>query len=82
MTDFMDYYFGPLSREYCIYFYYMSIGFGIVFVLTLFSILSFVIMSKNKIKFGFISNSVLVLVNIFLAYFVNRLLHTMCVKTI
>ena len=80
--NFMNNYFGPLPREYCVYFYALSIIFGIIFALSLISIVIFMIMHFKKINMMFIVNSSLVLFNTFLAYLANRLLHTMCVKSI
>jgi len=82
MDSFMNTYFGPLSRDYCVYFYALSIIFGVIFVFSLISIVYFAVMHMKKINVMFVVNAVLVLFNSFLGYLVNRLLHTMCVKSI
>ena len=82
MDNFMDAYFGPLGKEYCVYFYVLSIIFGVTFVLSAISIGSFIVMHSKKVDSMFIANSFLVLFNTFLAYLSNRLLNTMCVKTL
>ena len=82
MSAFMDKYFGPLPREYCVYFYALSIIFGLIFVFSVMSIAFFIVMHFKKVNTMFIINSALVLFNTFLAYISNRLLHTMCVKSI
>ncbi len=82
MNNFMNSYFGPLGQEYCVYFYALSIIFGVTFVFSALSIASFIVMHHKKVDVMFIVNSILVLFNSFLAYLANRLLHTMCVKTI
>ena len=81
-VSFMDQYFGPLPREYCIYFYALSIAFGIMFVVSAVSIGYFMITNIKKVNKMFVVNSIFILLNSFLAYFANRLLHTMCVKAI
>lgn len=78
----MDKYFGPLPREYCVYFYILSIVFGISFVLSVISIAYFMITNIKKVNAMFIANSFFILLNTFLAYLANRLLHTMCVKVV
>ena len=78
----MDQYFGPLPREYCVYFYALSIVFGIMFIMSAISIAYFMITHIKKVNTMFIVNSVFILLNSFLAYLANRLLHTMCVKSI
>ena len=82
MVSFMDKYFGPLPREYCVYFYALSIVFGFMFAMSVVSISYFMITHIKKIDTMFIINSVFILLNSFLAYLANRLLHTMCVKSI
>lgn len=78
MSDFMTSYFGPLSREYCAYFYFMSILFFVFFILSIIGVLSAVFMKGKKMDFMFIVNSSMLILNTLLAYFVNRLLNTMC----
>lgn len=78
----MDKYFGPLPREYCVYFYALSIACGIIFVTSLLSITYFMVNHIKQVNAMFIVNSGLILLNTFLAYLANRLLHTMCVKSI
>jgi hypothetical protein len=82
MDNFMDAYFGPLGKEYCVYFYVLSIIFGVTFVLSAISIGSFIVMHSKKVDSMFVANSFLILFNTFLAYLSNRLLNTMCVKTL
>ena len=82
MNNFMEDYFGPLGKEYCVYFYVLSIIFGITFVLSAISIGSFMVMHHKRVDATFIANSFLILFNSFLAYLSNRLLNTMCVTTL
>ena len=78
----MDKYFGPLPREYCVYFYALSVLFGVMFAFSLVSMVYFMVMHVKRINMMFIANSFFMILNTFLAYLVNRLLHTMCVKSI
>jgi ABC-type multidrug transport system permease subunit len=78
MSEFMTTYFGPLSREYCAYFYFMSILFFLFFILSIIGVLSAIFMKGKKVDFMFIVNSFMLILNTLLAYFVNRLLNTMC----
>ena len=81
-VSFIDQYFGPLPREYCVYFYALSIFFAVMFVSSFLSIAYFMVTHIKKVNTLFVVNSIFVLLNTFLAYLVNRLLHTMCVKSI
>ena len=78
----MTTYFGPLSREYCAYFYVMSILFFVFFILSIIGVVSTVVMKGKKIDFMFILNSSMLILNTLLAYFVNRLLNTMCTGSV
>ena len=78
----MDKYFGPLPREYCVYFYILSVICGVIFVTSAISIAYFMLMHFKKVNTMFVVNSLMILFNMFLAYVANRLLHTMCVKSI
>lgn len=81
-NSFMNKYFGPLPRDYCIYFYIMSIMFGILLALSAISMAIYIVTHLNKLRMPFVINGMLVLFNLFLGYIANRLLHTMCVKAI
>jgi hypothetical protein len=82
MSNFMNDYFGPLGKEYCTYFYILSIIFGLVFVFSAISIASVIVMHHKKVDTMFIINSFFILFNSFLAYLANRIMNTMCVKTL
>ena len=76
MSDIMNMLFGPLNKEYCLYFYYLSI-FGF-FLLTLAIIGTISLAIKGKRTLAFYVNSFLILFGYGIFYFQNRLLHTMC----
>ena len=79
----MDTYFGPLGAEYCIYFYTLSIIFGITFVLSLFYSLYYIIFNFKKLNtMGGTMGVVNTCISSLIAYLVNRLLHTMCMKSL
>ena len=82
MNSVMDKYFGPLPREYCVYFYALSVLFGVMFAFSVVSMLYFMVMHMKRVNMMFLANSFFMILNTFLAYLVNRLLHTMCVKSI
>jgi hypothetical protein len=82
MSGLIAKYFGPLSKEYCLYFYALSIFFGVMFVVALLILLFSLFKFYKKVNTMVVINMAALLANIFLAYFVNRLLHTMCVGSI
>ena len=73
----MDTLFGPLGKQWCLYFYAVSIFFFIMFVMTAISIVGLLISRKTKL--ADMTMYIFSLFNILLMYFVNRLLYTMCV---
>jgi hypothetical protein len=82
MNSFLNTYFGPLPREYCLYFFILAIIFGFLFLTSLIAIVYFAIVHYNKVNAMFVVNSLLALFNTFLAYLANRLLYTMCVRSV
>lgn len=75
--DFKDL-FSPLSREFCLWFYYLSI-IGFVFLaITLFSA---IVIGITKKKGGdYYMTMLMVSFSYFIFYFQNRLLYSMCVN--
>lgn len=75
--DFKDL-FSPLSREYCLWFYYLSIvGFAFLVI----TLVSAIIVGFRKKKGGeYFMTMLMVALTYFIFYFQNRLLYSMCVK--
>jgi hypothetical protein len=78
MNNFIDSLFGSLSKDYCVYFYYLSI-LGFLFLLIVLITSIYIGITKNK---GL--NIYLKMLSICLGYgifyFQNRLLYSMCEK--
>ncbi len=71
--------FGPISKEYCIYFYYLSIIAFIWFILLVLSTL--VIGITERKRMGYYMPMIGVALMYLVGYFQNRLLYSMCVGT-
>lgn len=82
MSNFMSAYFGPLDKNSCVYFLIMTILFFISLIILFLNEIRYLIMNLNKLDFKKLTSGIIILFNIFLAYFVNRLLYTMCTKTL
>lgn len=78
MNEVMDYLFGAIGKEYCMYFYFLSVLAFIAFIIALVSVIR--LMATNK-KLP-ISTAVLVVFQPFLVYFVNRIFYSMCVNSL
>jgi hypothetical protein len=68
--------FAPLNKEYCDYFFYLTIINFILFVYILLAGLYVFLFDKKK---DGLFNILLVSLPTFVAYFTNRLLYSMCV---
>jgi len=73
----MDTLFGPLNREYCIYFYYLSV-IGLILLTMVLASTLMVGISKRK-GIDFYLSMLSIAVGYFIFYFQNRLLHSMCI---
>lgn len=71
--------FGPLSKQYCLYFYILSI---LAFVSLIVVIISLVIGITKRKSAEFYVIMLLAAGNYAMYYFQNRLLHSMCVGSI
>lgn len=78
----MDTYFGPLTKESCVYFLFLTMLFFGILVFTIFAEIFFIVKNFKLLNFRVISSGILMLFNAFIAYFVNRLLYTMCTKSL
>ena len=81
MSNFASIY-GPLDKSACVYFLITTIIFFFILVIVFFSELFFVFKNYNKLNRMTFVNGIVILFNIFLAYFVNRLLYNMCSKSL
>lgn len=77
MSDIMQTLYGPLDKDYCLYFLVFSIIGFLLLVLGAISVLIYGITKKEKISFYFLS--MVPLVAYFLMYLQNRILYQMCI---
>ena len=74
--------FGPLNKEWCNYFLFLSMIMYVLFVFAILTEIVYIFKHYKTLDFKMILNGILLLLNAFLAYMVNRLLYTMCVKSL
>ena len=82
MSDFMSNYFGPLNKDSCVYFLIISAIFFLLLVMAIVGNIFWLLKNFKQLNFRILTGAVVMLFNIFLAYFVNRLLYTMCTKSL
>lgn len=69
--------FGPLGKNYCSYFYYVSAFSFLLLIMAILSFIYMVLFSKVRSSFMMI-NGLTTIFTLFMGYFTNRLLYTMC----
>ena len=78
----MEDFFGPLTKEYCTYFYYFSVAGFIVMIMFIIFTLMVLVRFHKKLNTPLMMNLLSMIINSFLLYFSNRLLYTMCMKSL
>jgi hypothetical protein len=78
----MQTYFGPLDKQSCVYFLFLAMIFFAILIFTIIAEALFIIKRYKELDFRVFTSGVLLLFNSFIAYFVNRLLYTMCTKSL
>jgi hypothetical protein len=85
MSTFFDTFLGPLNKSSCFYFLIMTIIFFVILVLLLGSEVIYIFTTLyhgKKFDYRIFTKGFLIIFNIFIAYFVNRLFYTMCSRSL
>lgn len=78
----MELYFSPLDKDSCRYFLFISMFFFFMMVIAIISDAIWVVKNYKSLNSKTFSGAILMLFNLFIAYFVNRLLYSMCSKSL
>jgi hypothetical protein len=78
----MQDFFGPLGKENCTYFYFFSIAGFIVMIMFILFTLMILLRFHKKVNPHVLMNLIVMIINSFFLYFSNRLLYTMCMKSL
>ena len=78
----MDNLFGPLGKEWCVYFYILSVVAYVAFILAVFGLGGYLVARYNKLNSNHVFNLVVIIVNTFFVYIGQRLMHTMCIRSL
>ena len=71
--------FGPLGPQYCDYFYFLTIFFFVIFVLTTVTVLMKCFNKKNGLK---LTDCFILITQPLMLYFINRLYYSMCLGSL
>ena len=82
MSEFLSQFFGPLNEGSCVYFLTISIIFFVGLIIVVLNEIYFIVTNFRRINLRMLSSGIIIMFNIFLAYFVNRLLYSMCTKSL
>ncbi len=78
----MSTFFGPLDKQSCVYFLILSMIFFAMLVFAIITEIVFILKNLRTLDFRILSGGILLLFNAFIAYFINRLLYTICSKSL
>ena len=82
MADFLSSVSGPLDKNACVYFFAWTMFFFVILVIAFIAEIFVLFRDFKSLSRMNIIGGIFMLFNIFLAYFVNRLLYTMCNKSL
>ena len=82
MNSFVNTFFGPLDKKYCMYYFLLTVIFFVLLVLTFVFEIMILVKNYKRLNSINITGGLLVLFNALIVYFVNRLLYTMCSKSL
>lgn len=82
MANFANMFFGPLNSDSCIYFFFLTAVFFFILIIILISGILMLIRRPSEFTFRVGMQGFMLFFNIFIAYFTNRLLYTMCNKSL
>lgn len=77
----LDNLFGPLGKEYCVWFYFLSVFSFFWVVLAIIGFITMLVMKRKNVDMYVVINSLLVIIIYFFMYLQSRLLHSMCMGT-
>lgn len=80
MSSYLEYFFGPLPEYYCLYFYAVSVFAAIVAAIALINVV-FLMFSKGGNR-QIMGTYIMLFTVYFVLYFQNRLLNTICEKSL
>jgi len=80
MSDINETLFGPIGRDYCLWFYLLSLFAFIALVIFLIPAIYMGIVKRKGVDYFFTVFGVAIIYGV--AYLQNRILHTMCLNSI
>jgi hypothetical protein len=81
MSNLLSLITGPLDKKACVYFFIATIFFFVVLVIVFCANIFVLIKNRKSLSFSNIAGAIYMIFMLFIAYFVNRLMYTMCNKS-
>jgi hypothetical protein len=78
MNNLVNTFFGPLNKDSCVYFLFLTVIFFSLLVFFLVIELFYIIRNYKNLNIRTLMSGILIFFNLFIGYFVNRILYTMC----
>ena len=82
MSNILSLISGPLDKSSCAYFFILTIFFFVVFCISIIGHIFVLIKNRKSLTFSNITGGLYMIFTLFIAYFVNRLMYTICNKSL
>jgi hypothetical protein len=82
MKNFHDMFFGPLGKEWCLYYYILLVFAFIGLVMTIFSAVVSLVNAKKLTMSGFLKNSIVPVITSTILYFLARMIYSICINAL
>jgi len=81
MSNILSLISGPLDKSSCSYFLLLTLFFFVILVISIFANIFVIIKNRKSLSFSNITGGIYMIFTLFIAYFVNRLMYTVCNKS-
>jgi hypothetical protein len=81
MSNILSLISGPLDKSSCSYFLLLTIFFFVILVIAICANIFVIIKNRKSLSFSNIAGGIYMIFTILIAYFVNRLMYTVCNKS-
>jgi membrane protein YdbS with pleckstrin-like domain len=81
MSNLLSLIYGPLDKSSCSYFLLLTLFFFVILIIAVCANIYVIIKNRKSLSFSNIVGALYMLFTLFIAYFVNRLMYTVCNKS-
>lgn len=82
MATFHDMVFGPLTQKYCQLYYWFMVFWAVMFVFVVAGMIMAFLRRPRGISLRHVLSALMSILNVFIIYLINRLMYSMCVRSL